>query len=140
MNQITVISQISVDFDRDAIVVPIGGSLVPFHISMVKNVTKTAQAETAVTTLFINFFVPGGGLPQADTLLLNGKTFIRDICFRTIGDHLSDVFRHINELKKRYANRLTEARNRAKMDNVPQEPLRVSAPGRPTHFNFSSPF
>ena len=47
-------TQIHVDMKNDAIVVPIYGYMVPFHISVIKNVSK--QEEGKITLLRLNFF------------------------------------------------------------------------------------
>lgn len=49
--------QIVVDVQRNTVVLPIYGYAVPYHISTIKNVTKTEEAEHIV--LRINFQSPG---------------------------------------------------------------------------------
>ena len=49
-------NQIMVDVSNESLLLPISGRLVPFHISMVKNVNKYDQGEH--TYLRINFVAP----------------------------------------------------------------------------------
>jgi nucleosome binding factor SPN SPT16 subunit len=51
--------QVAVDMRAEAVMVPINGVAVPFHISMIKNVSK--NEEDKATYLRINFHCPGVG-------------------------------------------------------------------------------
>ena len=53
-------NQTFVDGKSEAVLLPISGRLVPFHISMIKNVSKSEEG--AWTFLRINFVTPGGGV------------------------------------------------------------------------------
>lgn len=46
--------QIFVDMKNDCVILPICGDMVPFHISVIKNVNK--QDEGKISTLRFNFF------------------------------------------------------------------------------------
>jgi nucleosome binding factor SPN SPT16 subunit len=50
--------QIFVDMERDAVLLPIHGMHVPFHISSIKNVVQPEPDQSA-SYLRINFFTPG---------------------------------------------------------------------------------
>jgi nucleosome binding factor SPN SPT16 subunit len=50
-------TQVKVDMEKEALLVPINGRSVPFHISMVKNITMPEQDRA--TWLRINFYAPG---------------------------------------------------------------------------------
>eukprot|EP01036_Dinobryon_divergens_P034444 gene34444-44504_t len=48
--------KLKVDMDKEAIIVPINGHMVPFHVSMIKNMTQPDP------DLRINFYIPGSAL------------------------------------------------------------------------------
>lgn len=50
-------NQISVDKSKDAVLLPLFGSLVPFHVSTIKSVVKSEEGPKAF--LRINFYAPG---------------------------------------------------------------------------------
>eukprot|EP00965_Chrysotila_dentata_P013242 437319-Pleurochrysis_carterae.AAC.2 len=53
------LNQTFVDGGKEAVLIPIFGRLVPFHISTIKNVSKSEEG--VWTFLRINFVAPGGG-------------------------------------------------------------------------------
>ncbi|KAJ1493903.1 FACT complex subunit-domain-containing protein, partial [Baffinella frigidus] len=78
---------IHIDEDREAVLVPINGVPVPFHVSTIKNVSKT-ELGTNGHILRINFNTPGQGLS------------------------LSKEYININEMKKAYVSKEKERRAR----------------------------
>ena len=48
--------KLKVDMDKEYILVPINGHIVPFHVSMIKNMTQPDP------DLRINFYIPGSAL------------------------------------------------------------------------------
>ena len=50
-------NQIYVDMDREAVILPVHGMHVPFHISTIKNVVQPEADQAGY--LRINFFTPG---------------------------------------------------------------------------------
>ena len=58
--------KIFIDKKHEAVVLPIYGIAVPFHISTIKNLSQSQEGET--TYLRINFFTPGGGFGRQDTV------------------------------------------------------------------------
>ena len=48
--------KLKVDMDKESILVPINGHIVPFHVSMIKNMTQPDP------DLRINFYIPGSAL------------------------------------------------------------------------------
>jgi len=50
-------NQIYVDMKNSSIILPICGYMVPFHISVLKNVSKHEEGKT--TSMRINFHIPG---------------------------------------------------------------------------------
>ena len=51
-----VIAVADVDGKAETVLVPVFGTLVPFHISMIKNISKTEEA--GVTYMRVNFVAP----------------------------------------------------------------------------------
>lgn len=119
--------QVMVDMRAEAVILPINGVPVPFHISTIKNVSKSE--EDKATYLRINFFVPGTSLGR-DVLpaMANAitkyphKMFIKELGFRSMDAHnLNNQFRLIKELQKRVKQR--EQREQEESDLVVQEDL-----------------
>ena len=52
--------QLKVDMEKEALLLPINGRSVPFHISTVKSITMPEQDRA--TWMRINFFIPGVAL------------------------------------------------------------------------------
>ncbi|KAL3670335.1 hypothetical protein V7S43_004646 [Phytophthora oleae] len=119
--------QVMVDMRAEAVILPINGVPVPFHISTIKNVSKSE--EDKATYLRINFYVPGTSLGRdvlpamanAITKFPN-KMFIKELGFRSSDAHnLNNQFRLIKELQKRVKQR--EQREQEESDLVVQEDL-----------------
>eukprot|EP00731_Ephydatia_muelleri_P026733 Em0018g833a len=70
----------------EALILPIHGYPTPFHISTVKNISKSEEGE--YTYLRINFFHPGGSLGRVDGVVFpDGEaTFVKEILFS--GGHI----------------------------------------------------
>jgi hypothetical protein len=56
----TTFTQLKVDMEKEAILLPINGRSVPFHISTIKNISMPEQDRA--TWMRINFFIPGVAL------------------------------------------------------------------------------
>lgn len=139
--------RIFIDQKREAVLLPIYGMLVPFHISTIKNATKSEDC------LRINFITPGSTLPndklpkvfrrplrfqlvQTNFILTlnndllkvwkDGKaTFIREMGFRCSDQKsLATSLRLINELRKRASSRAHDTHVRDSL--VAQEELILS--------------
>jgi len=50
-------NQIYVDTKRDSIVCPINGKMVPFHVNLIKNISKQEE-DRSIVSLRINFHLP----------------------------------------------------------------------------------
>lgn len=126
------LAQIFVDVRAEAVLVPIFGSMVPFHISTLKNVAKSEEG--AYTYLRINFAPPGHGLGSAKEAgelaeSLKAHDSIRELTLRARDPrNLANAFRLIKELRTRVLRRDKEEDE--KKDLVVQEPLRLLSGAR----------
>lgn len=119
--------QIMVDMVAEAVLLPIKGIPVPFHISTIKNVSKSE--EDKCTILRINFFAPGASAGRdcapAMTHMLSKydhQMFIKELGFRSVDAHnLNLQFRLIKELQKRVKQR--QQQEKEESDLVVQENL-----------------
>ncbi len=111
--------RIHIDQKREAVLLPIYGMLVPFHISTIKNATKSEDY------LRINFITPGSTLPndKLPKVWKDGQaTFIREMSFRcSDAKSLATSLRLINELRKRASLRAHDTHVRDSL--VAQEEL-----------------
>eukprot|EP00004_Rigifila_ramosa_P015668 TRINITY_DN364_c2_g1_i2.p1 TRINITY_DN364_c2_g1~~TRINITY_DN364_c2_g1_i2.p1 ORF type:complete len:1023 (-),score=283.22 TRINITY_DN364_c2_g1_i2:20-2818(-) len=128
-------SQIFVDMEREAILVPIFGQHVPFSVTTIKNVSKTEDG--GVTGVRINFFSPGQTFTTYNPATkFPNSVFIRELSFRSHShENLLNVVRGIKELRKIITQRESEQREKA--DIVAQDALilRKQKPPRMTDLN-----
>lgn len=122
-------SKIHVDMDRQVVFFPINGTLVPFHIATIKNVTNPEEAnqgtQASSFTLRINFVSPPASEPWAAEAMKNGKSFVKQLSYRSSsGANFQNVFRQIKELRKRYTQRLIEMKDQ--QDIIEQADLILS--------------
>eukprot|EP00300_Choanocystis_sp_HF-7_P024241 c25654_g1_i1.p1 GENE.c25654_g1_i1~~c25654_g1_i1.p1 ORF type:complete len:1034 (+),score=291.92 c25654_g1_i1:43-3102(+) len=123
--------KIFVDMDKECVLVPVNGTHVPFHISTIKNVTKPEELAQGGSqyTLRLNFVSPPGNDPLTTELLKHDKAILKQLSFRsTDARNLNNVFRQLKELRKRYGQRVAEAKDR--QDLVDQADL-VLCRGKP---------
>lgn len=75
---------ILVDMKKYSVILPINGHPIVFHISVIKNVSKHDEGNTA--SLRFNFHVPGSG-PQQSNMIFptfnNAPVYIRELTFRS---------------------------------------------------------
>ncbi len=118
--------QVFVDMEREAVLLPIHGMHVPFHISTIKNVVQPEP--DAAAYLRINFYTPGQALgkdaPGIMTKLVQAHGqkcgFVKEMLFRSLEHRsLNNAFRLIQELRKRARQREKDAKEEA--DLVEQE-------------------
>lgn len=109
---------ISVDMRRDTILLPVYGKIVPYHISVIKNVSR--QNEGRITSLRFNFNIPGNStssnivFPDPKTLDFT-PIYMKEMTYRSArGDHLNDIYRKVKDLQKAYKQKeiLDEVDNR----------------------------
>lgn len=106
-----------VDQKKEAVLVPIYGVMVPFHILTVKNATNNQDGDHAFIRLNFNFgpgFEPGSRFPQA--------VFLKELSFRTSDTrHAARVVQEIKVLRSSVGQREKEQAERATL--VQQERL-----------------
>ncbi|WWC58713.1 FACT complex subunit SPT16 [Kwoniella dejecticola CBS 10117] len=120
--------RVYVDEQRQSVVLPINGFAVPFHISTIKNVTKTEESDHIV--LRINFQSPGQIAGKKEDMPFEDPdaNFIRSASFRSQDQrHMLKVFDSITALKKTATKR--EAERKELADVIEQEKL-VEVKGR----------
>lgn len=110
-------NQVRIDMEREALFIPINGSAVPFHISVIKNVVLPGDVKN-VSYLRINFYTPGGALAKdvpKNTQLLVAKygsmvPFVKEITLRSMNPrHFSNIHMQYQELRKRVRQREQKA-------------------------------
>ncbi len=113
--------QIVVDNRNETVVLPMYGAPVPFHVNTIKNISK--QDESDWTYLRFNFVSPGqAGVRKADAPIQAEDataTYIRGVSYRSQDQqHFGNLFKDINELKKRVAKQELE---RAQMADLVEQ-------------------
>ncbi|KAJ3071143.1 FACT complex subunit spt16 [Podochytrium sp. JEL0797] len=115
--------RIVVDKRSEAIILPIYGMAVPFHISTLKTIVK--NEEGASTYLRFNFQIPGQstGKKEAVTPFEDANaTFVKAMTFKSTDmARFAEIFREVNDLKKDLQKR--EAERKEKADLVEQDKL-----------------
>jgi nucleosome binding factor SPN SPT16 subunit len=89
-------NQIYVDMKNDAVILPIYGDMVVFHISVVKNVSKHDEGPTS--SIRFNFHVPGSTVTNANIVFPTynkAPVYIKELTFRS-----QDVKKLNENLKK----------------------------------------
>lgn len=95
-----------VDMKNESIILPIAGSMVPFHVRTIKNVVRP-PTENGTHFLRLNFHTPGAGGTQEvfPALTAPRSVFLKEINYKTEDDkNISLVIRQIKELQKRLRN------------------------------------
>jgi nucleosome binding factor SPN SPT16 subunit len=109
--------RIFVDRKYEAIVLPVHGAPLPFHISTIKNISKSEEGDYVY--LRINFFFPGSSLGRIDGVAFPNPdaTFVKEMSYRASSTHgvsaassLVNVFHTIKEVQKRFKTREQEKR------------------------------
>ena len=116
-------SKIAVDVVNESILCPIGGELVPFHISLVKPPYQSENGK--YHELRIGFNVPEGASAKLVPEFADVRQkFVRELTYRSTAiSSLQKAFVSIKELRKQYADRKKEQEQRKSI--VKQEDLKV---------------
>lgn len=135
---------ITVDMTNEAIIVPINGVPVPFHISVIKSVSKSDEGQHSY--LRINFFTPQNPTVgrRAPSLRVSDNnplfpevtnegnckaSYIKEVSFRSSNPtNLGDAMRKIKELRKRATQAATQAKDMQSL--VAQQSLVLERRGR----------
>ncbi|KAL1536333.1 FACT complex subunit spt16 [Salvia divinorum] len=117
---------IQVDQKHEAILLPIYGKMVPFHIATVKSVSS--QQDTSRTCYIrVIFNVPGAPFAQSDPNLqkFHDSIYVKEVSFHSKDPrHISEVVQAIKTLRRQVASRESEKAERATL--VTQEKLQVA--------------
>ncbi|KAL8545357.1 hypothetical protein ACS0TY_005508 [Phlomoides rotata] len=117
---------IQVDQKNEAILLPIYGRMVPFHIATVK--TVSSQQDTSRTCYIrIIFNVPGAPFAQHDPNLqkFHDSIYVKEVSFHSKDPrHISEVVQLIKTLRRQVASRESEKAERATL--VTQEKLQLA--------------
>ncbi|TPX50526.1 hypothetical protein SeMB42_g00678 [Synchytrium endobioticum] len=121
--------QIVVDRRTQAIILPIFNQAVPFHITTLKNVTKSDEGEYSY--LRFNFITPGAGVRKESNKEVfedPNATFIRSLSYRSaeIG-RFNEIHREVTELKKVSIKREAE---RAQLADLVEQDKLVEVKGK----------
>lgn len=115
---------IQLDQKNEAILLPIYGSMVPFHVSTIKSVTSHQDNRTC--TIRIMFNVPGTAFSphDANSLKHQGSIYLKEATFRSKDPkHSNEVVGRIKALRRQVASRESERAERATL--VTQEKLQL---------------
>eukprot|EP00262_Sarcandra_glabra_P002090 TRINITY_DN12346_c0_g1_i1.p1 TRINITY_DN12346_c0_g1~~TRINITY_DN12346_c0_g1_i1.p1 ORF type:complete len:1072 (+),score=240.95 TRINITY_DN12346_c0_g1_i1:261-3476(+) len=116
---------IQIDQKNEAILLPIYGSMVPFHIATVKSVTSQQDNRTCYIRIIFN--VPGTPFNphDANSLKFQGSVYLKEVSFRSKDPrHISEVVQLIKTLRRQVASRESERAERATL--VTQEKLQLA--------------
>ncbi|XP_047333014.1 FACT complex subunit SPT16-like [Impatiens glandulifera] len=117
---------IQIDQKNEAILLPIQGSMVPFHVAMVKSVSSQQESHRNCY-IRIMFNVPGTPFSphDANTIKFQSNIYVREAYFRCKDPrHLSDVVQQIKTLRRQVTSRESEKAERATL--VSQEKLQLA--------------
>lgn len=117
---------IQVDQKNEAILLPIYGSMVPFHIATVKTITSQSDTNRNCYIRII-FNVPGTPFSphDANSLKNQGAIYVKEVSFRSKDPrHVNEVVTQIKALRRQVAARESERAERATL--VTQEKLVVA--------------
>lgn len=109
--------RLAVDKKSEAIMIPIFDYCVPFHVSMVKNMSKTEESDHAV--IRINF---NQRESQKSAGTSKGLDIVRSISYTGTPHFIDEVFEQISELKKSFQEKVNLTIQN--QDIVEQEALR----------------
>lgn len=118
---------IQVDQRNEAILLPIYGSMVPFHVATVKSVSSQQDSNRSCYIRII-FNVPGTPFSPHDsnTLKFQGSIYLKEISFRSKDSrHISEVVQQIKTLRRQVTSRESERAERATL--VTQEKLQLAS-------------
>ncbi|KAI3874777.1 hypothetical protein MKW98_019350 [Papaver atlanticum] len=116
---------IQIDQRNEAIILPLYGSMVPFHVATVKSVSSQQDNRTCYIRIIFN--VPGTAFTphDANSLKFHGAIYLKEVSFRSKDPrHISEVVNMIKTLRRQVASRESERAERATL--VTQEKLQLA--------------
>ncbi|KAJ4832785.1 FACT complex subunit spt16 [Turnera subulata] len=117
---------IQIDQKNEAVLLPIYGSMVPFHVATVRTVSSQ-QDTNRNCYIRIIFNVPGTPFNphDANTLKFQGTIYLKEVSFRSKDPrHISEVVQQIKTLRRQVMARESERAERATL--VSQEKLQLA--------------
>ncbi|XP_015886873.3 FACT complex subunit SPT16 [Ziziphus jujuba] len=117
---------IQIDQKNEAILFPIYGTMVPFHVATVKSVSSQ-QDSNRNCYIRIIFNVPGTPFNphDANSLKFQGSIYLKEVSFRSKDSrHISEAVQLIKTLRRQVASRESERAERATL--VTQEKLQLA--------------
>lgn len=119
-------SMIQVDQKNEAVLLPIYGSMVPFHVATIRTVSSQ-QDTNRNCYIRIIFNVPGTPFNPHDsnTSKFQGAIYLKEVAFRSKDSrHISEVVQQIKTLRRQVMARESERAERATL--VTQEKLQLA--------------
>ncbi|KAL5724319.1 DNA helicase [Ranunculus cassubicifolius] len=117
---------IQIDQKHEAILLPVYGNMVPFHIATVKSVSSQQDSHKTCYIRII-FNVPGTAFNphDANSLKFQGSIYLKEVSFRSKDPrHISEIVQNIKTLRRQVASRESERAERATL--VTQEKLQLA--------------
>lgn len=115
---------IQVDQRNEAVLLPIYGLMVPFHVATIKNVTSSQDG--GISLIRINFNVPGAafGAGYTPAVKYPDSVFLREVSYRSSdARHSNQVVQLLKTMRRQVAQRENERAERATL--VTQERLQL---------------
>ena len=121
------------DERAESVLLPIFGMWVPFHVGMIKNVSKSDEGDYVF--LRLNFNTPTATVKTDDGSAVESQsTFIKALTFKSkYPSHVADLVKQITDLKKLAAKKEEERKDLA--DIVDQPSLLLIKGKRPVRLN-----
>ncbi|CAO3689607.1 unnamed protein product [Umbelopsis ramanniana] len=120
--------QIVVDARAHTVILPIYGMAVPFHISTLKNVSKSDEGDYVM--LRLNFITPGQAGAKKDDQPFDdaNANFVRALTYRSADTvRMTEIFKNITDLKKEAAKKEAE---RKEMEDIVEQDKLIEIKGR----------
>ncbi|KAK7305637.1 hypothetical protein VNO77_43544 [Canavalia gladiata] len=117
---------IQIDQKNEAVLLPINGSMVPFHVAFIRTVSSQQDTNRNCYVRII-FNVPGTPFSSQDanTAKFPGSIFLKEASFRSKDSrHISEVVQSIKTLRRQVVARESERAERATL--VTQEKLQLA--------------
>lgn len=103
-----VIPKVQMDFSKEALLVPVCGSTIPFHARTIKNMSRSQDGNGH--WLRVNFFIPGQGKNQEDYPIVQGRrAYVKELTFKAAtADNFESVVSVFKQVQKHLKQKDTE--------------------------------